>query len=151
VICALQWPASSIPRRSPPTRSIFWAWPLEPVVEDLSAHIEILEPRRTATVVPLSFRSGSRTLRGRPMRTCAGFSAAISTGLLKKISFRANRFGKPELADEASSLNFRPEPYPKHCRSGGGPPDYQWRGREEVRPSNRKWRPHISPPANFPT
>jgi 4'-phosphopantetheinyl transferase len=105
VISALQWPASDIPSSISADEVHLWAWPLEPVVEDLSAHIEILDPAELQRLHRFHYAPD----RERYAVAHANLRRILGSYLdqpAKTISFRANRFGKPELAGEGSSLNF---------------------------------------------
>jgi 4'-phosphopantetheinyl transferase len=105
LICALQWPASAIPTAISADEVHLWAWPLDPVVEDVSAHIEILDHAELQRLYRFHFapdRERYAVAHANLRRILGGYLNQPA----KKISFRANRFGKPELADEASSLNF---------------------------------------------
>ncbi len=105
MICALQWPASAIPTAISADEVHLWAWALDPVVEDLSAHIEILDPAELQRLYRFHFAPD----RERYALTHANLHRILGGYLhqpAKKISFRTNRFGKPELAGETSSLNF---------------------------------------------
>jgi 4'-phosphopantetheinyl transferase len=82
-----------------------WGWPLDPVVDDLSAHIEILDPAELQRMYKFHFaadRERYAVAHANLRRILGGYLSQPA----KKISFHANRFGKPELAGEASSLNF---------------------------------------------
>jgi 4'-phosphopantetheinyl transferase len=105
VISALQWPASASPTAISAGEVHLWAWALEPVVEDLSAHIEILDSAELQRLHRFHFAPD----RERYALAHANLRRILGSYLnqaAKKISFRANRFGKPELAGEGSSLNF---------------------------------------------
>ncbi len=105
MICALQWPASAIPTAISADEVHLWAWPLGPVAEGLSAHIEILDPAERQRLYRFHFapdRERYALAHANLRRILGGYLNQPA----KKISFHANRFGKPELAGEASSLNF---------------------------------------------
>jgi 4'-phosphopantetheinyl transferase len=105
VISALRWPACAIPTVISADEVHLWAWPLDPVVEDLSAHIEILDPAELQRMYKFHFapdRERYAVAHANLRRILGGYLDQPA----KKIGFHANRFGKPELAGEASSLNF---------------------------------------------
>jgi 4'-phosphopantetheinyl transferase len=105
VISALSWPACAIPTGISADEVHLWAWPLDPVVEDLSAHIEVLDPAELQRMSNFHFvpdRERYAVAHANLRRILGGYLHQPA----KKISFHANRFGKPELAGEASSLNF---------------------------------------------
>jgi 4'-phosphopantetheinyl transferase len=105
VISALRWPACAIPTVISAEEVHLWAWPLDPVVEDLSAHVEILDPAELQRMDKFHFapdRERYAVAHANLRRILGGYLNQPA----KKISFHANRFGKPELAGEASSLNF---------------------------------------------
>ncbi len=102
---ALTWPASGILTAISADEVHLWAWPLETVAEDLSAHIEILEPAELERMRRFHFvadRERYAVAHANLRRILGGYLQQPA----KAISFRANRFGKPELADKASSLHF---------------------------------------------
>ena len=103
MVCALQWPASAIPTAISADEVHLWAWALEP--EDPSAHIEILDPAELQRLHRFHFapdRERYAVAHANLRRILGGYLNQPA----KKISFRTNRFGKPELAGEGSSLNF---------------------------------------------
>jgi 4'-phosphopantetheinyl transferase len=105
VICALQWPVSAIPTAISVDEVHLWAWPLEPVLEDVSAHIEILDHAELQRLYRFHFapdRERYAVAHANLRRILGGYLNQPA----KNISFHTNRFGKPELAGEASSLNF---------------------------------------------
>ena len=105
MISALRWPACAIPTAISADEVHLWAWPLDPVVEDLSAHIEVLDPAELQRMNKFHFapdRERYAVAHANLRRILGGYLNQPA----KKISFHANRFGKPELAGEASSLNF---------------------------------------------
>jgi 4'-phosphopantetheinyl transferase len=103
VIFAPTWPASEIPTAIASDEVHLWAWPLSR--EDLSAHIEILGPAELQRMYSFHFdpdRERYAIAHANLRRILSGYLNQPA----KKISFHANRFGKPELAGEASSLHF---------------------------------------------
>ena len=106
MISALRWPACAVPTVISAEEVHLWAWPLDPVVEDLSAHIEILDPAELQRMYKFHFapdRERYAVAHANLRRILGGYLSQPA----KKISFHANRFGKPELADEdRSPLNF---------------------------------------------
>jgi 4'-phosphopantetheinyl transferase len=105
VMCALRWPASAIPTAISADEVHLWAWPLDRLVEDLSAHIELLDPAELQRLYRFHFapdRERYALAHANLRRILGGYLNQPA----KEISVRANRFGKPELAGEASSLNF---------------------------------------------
>jgi 4'-phosphopantetheinyl transferase len=105
VISALQWPTSAIPTAISADEVHLWAWLLEPVAEDLPAHVEILDPAELRRMHSFHFAAD-----GERYALAHGNLRKILGGYLnqpaKKISFHANRFGKPELAGEHSFITF---------------------------------------------
>lgn len=105
MISALTWPASEILTAISAEEVHVWAWPLQTVAEDLSAHIAILEPAELERMHRFHFapdRERYAVAHANLRRILGGYLHQPA----QQISFRANRFGKPELAGEASSLNF---------------------------------------------
>jgi len=105
VISAIEWPTSQIRTAISVDEVHVWAWPLEAVAEDLSAHIEILDPVELQRMDRFHFardRERYAVAHANLRRILGGYLHQPA----EKISFHANRFGKPELAGEASSLNF---------------------------------------------
>src|ERR1700679_2538686 len=105
VISALTWPASGILTAISADEVHLWAWPLQTVAEDLPAHIEILEPAELERMRRFHFaadRERYAVAHANLRRILGGYLHQPA----KQISFHANRFGKPELAGNASSLHF---------------------------------------------
>jgi 4'-phosphopantetheinyl transferase len=105
VISALTWPASGILTAISADEVHLWAWPLKTVSEDLPAHIEILEPAELERMHRFHFaqdREHYAVAHANLRRILGGYLHQPA----KEISFRANRFGKPELAGNGSSLHF---------------------------------------------
>ncbi len=105
MISALNWPASKIPSAISPGEVHLWAWPLEPVETDLSAHIETLDCAELQRMHSFHFaadRERYAVAHGCLRRILGGYLNQPA----KKIGFQANRFGKPELSGEATSLRF---------------------------------------------
>jgi 4'-phosphopantetheinyl transferase len=103
VISALKWPASSIPTAISADEVHLWAWPLD--VDELSAHSEILDATELQRMHRFHFapdRERYAVAHANLRRILGGYLNQPA----KKIRFHANRFGKPELAGEASSLTF---------------------------------------------
>ena len=103
MLSPLKWPASRIRGAIVPEEVHLWAWPLEPSPVDLAAHIEILDREE------LRRMHGFRFARDRSRYAVAHANLRRILGAYlgrppEKIGFRANRFGKPELADEDPSL-----------------------------------------------
>ena len=102
---ALRWPASGILTGIPADEVHLWGWPLEMVADDLSAHIEILGPAELERMHRFHFapdRERYAVAHANLRRILSGYLHQPA----KEIRFRVNRFGKPELADKASSLHF---------------------------------------------
>jgi 4'-phosphopantetheinyl transferase len=105
VISALTWPASGTLTAISAEEVHLWAWPLKKTAEDLPAHIEILQPTELERMQRFYFAAD----RERYAVAHANLRRILSGYLhqpAKTIDFRANRFGKPELADNASSIHF---------------------------------------------
>jgi 4'-phosphopantetheinyl transferase len=105
VVSALKWPASQIRTTLSADEVHLWAWPLKTVAEDLSAHIEILDPAELQRMQRFYFAAD----RERYALTHANLHRILGGYLnqpAEKIRFLANRFGKPELAGNDSSLHF---------------------------------------------
>jgi len=105
VISELRWPASGILTAISADEVHLWAWPLQITAEDLSAHTEILEPTGLERMHCFHFaldRERYAVAHANLRRILGGYLHQPA----KTISFRANRFGKPELAGSASSLHF---------------------------------------------
>lgn len=112
VISALIWPASEIPTAISPEEVHLWAWLLEPAAADLPAHIDILGPAELDRMQRFHFapdRLRYAVAHANLRRILGGYLNQPA----KELSFHANRFGKPELAGEGSSLHFSLS----HCRS----------------------------------
>lgn len=102
---ALTWPASGILTAIPAEEVHLWAWPLESAAEDISAHIDILDGAEMRRMQSFHFapdRERYAIAHANLRRILGGYLHQP----VDKISFHANRFGKPELAGEATSLNF---------------------------------------------
>jgi 4'-phosphopantetheinyl transferase len=102
---ALSWPASGIRGAIAPDEVHLWAWPLEPVPADLAAHIELLDQEELRRLHGFRFaqdRSRYAIAHANLRRILGGYCECPPA----EICFRANRFGKPELAGEPSSLHF---------------------------------------------
>jgi 4'-phosphopantetheinyl transferase len=103
VISAHRWPAAAIPTTISADEVHLWTWPLDP--DDLSADVEILDPAELQRMYRFHFAADSEryaVAHANLRRILGGYLNQPA----KKISFQANRFGKPELAGEASSLHF---------------------------------------------
>ena len=99
---------SGLPPESPPRSGEevhLWAWPLESAAEDISAHIDILDGAEMQRMQSFHFapdRERYAIAHANLRRILGGYLHQP----VDKISSHANRFGKPELAGEATSLNF---------------------------------------------
>jgi 4'-phosphopantetheinyl transferase len=105
VISALTWPASGILTAISADEVHLWGWPLQTVAEDLSAHVEILEPAELERMHRFHFardRERYAVAHANLRRILGGYLHQPA----RTINFHANRFGKPELAGNASSLHF---------------------------------------------
>ncbi len=105
MISALTWPASGILTAISADEVHLWAWPLQTDTQDLSAHIELLERAELERMHRFHFapdRERYAVAHANVRRILGGYLHQPA----KKISFGANRFGKPELAGDASSLHF---------------------------------------------
>jgi 4'-phosphopantetheinyl transferase len=102
---AINWPASEIRGAIAPEEVHLWAWHLEPVPVGLAAHIELLDQEELRRLNSFRFaqdRGRYAVAHANLRRILAGYRDCPPAD----ICFRANRFGKPELADESSSLHF---------------------------------------------
>jgi 4'-phosphopantetheinyl transferase len=102
---ALNWPASGIRGAIAPEEVHLWAWHLEPVPVDLAAHIELLDQEELRRLNGFRFaqdRGRYAVAHANLRRILGGYCECPPA----EIRFRANRFGKPELADESPSLHF---------------------------------------------
>jgi 4'-phosphopantetheinyl transferase len=103
VLSPLKWPASRIRGVIVPEEIHLWAWPLEPSPVDPAAHIEILDREELRRMHGFRFapdRSRYAVAHANLRRILGGYLGRPP----EKIGFRANRFGKPELADEDPPL-----------------------------------------------
>jgi 4'-phosphopantetheinyl transferase len=94
----LNWPTSGIRGAIAHDEVHLWAWPLEPGPADLSAHIELLDHTELRRLHAYHFapdRSRFAVAHANLRRILGGYCDRPPG----KICFRANRFGKPELAD----------------------------------------------------
>jgi 4'-phosphopantetheinyl transferase len=116
VIPSLTWPVSSLRGTIAPDQVHLWAWAFPPSTAglnaaNLSAPLELLDHQERERMRRFHFAAD----RARYAVTHANLRRILGAYLnraAEKIRFRANRFGKPELAGEAS-LNFNLS----HCRS----------------------------------
>jgi 4'-phosphopantetheinyl transferase len=103
----LRWPASGIRSTIAPNEVHLWGWPLEPATSDLAAHIELLDATELRRLQAFHFAAdaGRYAVAHANLRRILGGYCDRPPA---KICFRANRFGKPELADEdaSSSIQF---------------------------------------------
>jgi 4'-phosphopantetheinyl transferase len=111
VISPLTWPVSSMRGTLASDEVHLWAWAFPPGVANLSAHIEVLDHQERERMRRFHFAPDREryAVAHTNLRRILG---AYLNRPPEKICFRANRFGKPELAGEAS-LNFSLS----HCRS----------------------------------
>lgn len=96
---ALHWPNSGIRSTIAPDEVHLWAWPLDPAPADLTAHIALLDPLELGRFRNFHFavHAGRYAVAHAGMRRILGGYCDRSPA---KLCFRANRLGKPELADE---------------------------------------------------
>jgi 4'-phosphopantetheinyl transferase len=104
---SLNWPTSGNHSTIASDEVHLWAWPLAPVPGDLAAHIELLDHTELRRLQAFHFAAdrGRYAVAHANLRRILGGYCDQSPA---KICFRANRFGKPELADtdESSSISF---------------------------------------------
>ena len=103
----LTWPTSEVRGTIAPDEAHLWAWALEPGAADLSADIEILDPQERERMQRFHFAPD----RARYAVAHANLRRILGTYLNQpaaSLRFRANGFGKPELAHGAawSALHF---------------------------------------------
>jgi 4'-phosphopantetheinyl transferase len=115
-IFPLAWPVSRIPGTIAPEEVHLWAWVFPPAtadlgIADLAAHTEVLDHQERERMQRFHFAPDREryAVAHTNLRRILG---AYLNQSPEKVCFRANRFGKPELAGEAS-LNFNLS----HCRS----------------------------------
>jgi 4'-phosphopantetheinyl transferase len=104
VISALTWPVSSVPGTIPAGEVHLWAWALEPAEADPSAHVAILDSQELQRMRSFYFARD----RDRYAVTHANLRRILGAYLKQppeQVSLRADRLGKPELA-QGDSLAF---------------------------------------------
>ena len=111
VISPLAWPVSRIPGTIAPDEVHLWAWAFPSATADPAAPIEVLDDQERARMQRFHFAPDREryAVAHTNLRRILGEYLNESP---ERICFRANRFGKPELAREAS-VNFSLS----HCRS----------------------------------
>jgi 4'-phosphopantetheinyl transferase len=110
VTSPLTWPASRVREAiAPPLNPDevhLWAWVLEPATVDVTAHVEILSRQESERMRAFHFapdRLRYAVAHANMRRILGGYLQRRP----EKVCFAANRFGKPELAnEEKSSLQF---------------------------------------------
>lgn len=105
MISALRWPASPIRTAISADEVHLWAWPLQTVGEDLSAYTDTLDSAELQRMHRFHFapdRERYAVAHTNLRRILSGYLHQPA----ERISFRANRFGKPELTDHVSSIHF---------------------------------------------
>jgi len=103
----LNWPTSGIRSAIAPDEVHLWAWSLEPVPADLAAHVALLDPLELQRFRDFHFAADAgryAVAHANLRRILGGYCDRPAAA----ICFRANRFGKPELAndDAPSFLRF---------------------------------------------
>jgi 4'-phosphopantetheinyl transferase len=103
----LNWPIFGIRSAIAPDEVHLWAWPLEPIPPDLAAHVALLDPLELRRFRAFHFAAdaGRYAVAHANLRRILGGYCDRPPA---KICFRAERFGKPELAgdDASSSISF---------------------------------------------
>jgi 4'-phosphopantetheinyl transferase len=107
VLSQLKWPVSGIRGEIVAEEVHLWAWPLEPRPFDLTAHVELLNREELQRMHSFRFapdRSRYAVAHANLRRILGAYLGRLP----ERLCFRANRFGKPELADEdrSSSVHF---------------------------------------------
>ncbi len=95
----LTWPASSFLRTIARDEVHLWAWALQPVAGDLSAHLHILDRQEQERVQRFHFaadRERYAVAHGNLRRILGAYLNLAP----ERLCFRNNQFGKPELAGE---------------------------------------------------
>lgn len=107
MLTPLKWPDSTIRGPIVPGEVHLWAWPLEPSPVDLAAHIEILDHEELHRMHGFRF-AADRSRYAVAHANLRRILGAYLGRLPERICFRANHFGKPELAEEdpTSLLRF---------------------------------------------
>ncbi len=102
----LNWPISGIRSAIVPDEVHLWAWPLKPAPADLAAHIALLDPLELRRFRDFHFAAdaGRYAVAHANLRRILGGYCDRPPA---KICFRAERFGKPELADYDASSSIR--------------------------------------------
>jgi len=102
----LNWPTSGTRSAIAPDEVHLWAWPLQPVPADLAAHVALLDPLELRRYRAFHFAAdaGRYAVAHANLRTILGGYCDRPPA---KICFRAERFGKPELADDDASSSIR--------------------------------------------
>jgi 4'-phosphopantetheinyl transferase len=105
VLSPLKWTASGIRGAIVPEEVHLWAWPLEAYPVDLAAHVEILDREELHRMHGFRFapdRNRYAVAHANLRRILGGYLGRLP----ERLCFRANRFGKPELADADSSSSL---------------------------------------------
>jgi 4'-phosphopantetheinyl transferase len=104
VIPSLTWPASTVRGTIAPDEVHLWAWTPLPATGDLSVYLEVLDRQELERMHRFHFaslRESYAVHHGNLRRILAAYLNRPP----QAIGFRANRFGKPELAEE-TTLHF---------------------------------------------
>jgi 4'-phosphopantetheinyl transferase len=104
VTSPLTWPASPLRGTIAPDEVHLWAWALQPAPRDLSAHLEILDRREQERMQRFHFAADSERYAVAHVNLRRILGAYLNLAP-KRIRFRNNQFGKPELPGE-TSLKF---------------------------------------------
>jgi 4'-phosphopantetheinyl transferase len=111
VISPLAWPVSRMRGTIAPDEVHLWAWAFEPGAANLSAQLEVLDHQELERMRRFHFAPDRERYAVAHVNVRRILGAYLNRPP-DTICFRANRFGKPELAGPAS-LNFSLS----HCRS----------------------------------
>lgn len=100
----LTWPASSFLRTIARDEVHLWAWALQPVAGDLSAHLQILDRQEQERAQRFHFAADAEryAVAHGNLRRILGAYLNLAP---ERLCFRKNQFGKPELAGE-TTLKF---------------------------------------------
>jgi 4'-phosphopantetheinyl transferase len=104
VTSPLTWPASPLRGTIAADEVHLWVWALQPAAHDLSAHLEILDRPEQQRMQRFHFAADSERYAVAHVNLRRILGAYLNLAP-KKICFRNNEFGKPELAGE-TSLKF---------------------------------------------
>jgi 4'-phosphopantetheinyl transferase len=104
VTSPLTWPASPLRGTIAPDEVHLWAWALQPAPHDLFAYLEILDRQEQERMQRFHFAADSERYAVAHVNLRRILGAYLNLAP-KKICFRNNEFGKPELAGE-TSLKF---------------------------------------------